>query len=79
MPEELALKIRAAFPHGATTRIRESLRELKYVAAQMDAYDPILEEALYAFEDPRLVALVGRVTGCASCVLTTDCMPGASR
>jgi len=63
LPEALAMKIRAAFPRGETMRIRKSLRELKYVAAQMDAYDPILEEALYAFQDPRVVDLVGRITG----------------
>jgi Rps23 Pro-64 3,4-dihydroxylase Tpa1-like proline 4-hydroxylase len=63
LPAEVATRIRQAFPKGETMRIRKTLRELKYVAAQMDAYDPILEEALFAFQDPRVVDLVGRITG----------------
>ncbi len=63
LPEDLAHRIRSAYPPGNSMRIRKSLRELKYVAAQMDAYDPILEESLYAFQDPRVVDLVGRITG----------------
>ena len=60
---ELAHRIRAAYPDGSTMRVKKSLRELKYVAAQMDQYDPILEEALYAFQDPRIVEAVSRITG----------------
>lgn len=63
LPVEVATRIRQAFPKGENMRIRKTLRELKYVAAQMDAYDPILEEALFAFQDPRVVNLVGRITG----------------
>ncbi len=63
LPYEVAMRIRKAYPAGESMRIRRSLRELKFVAAQMDAYDPILEEALYAFQDPRVVDLVGRITG----------------
>lgn len=63
LPVELAHRIREAYPHGENMRIRKTLRELKYVAAQMDQYDPILEEALFAFQDPRVVELVGRITG----------------
>lgn len=63
LPETLAHKIRAAYPEGHTMRTRRSLRELKHVAAQMDRYDPILEEALFAFQDSRVVALVEAITG----------------
>lgn len=63
LPVELAHRIRAAYPEGENMRIRKTLRELKYVAAQMDQYDPILEETLFAFQDPRVVELVGRITG----------------
>lgn len=63
LPVEVANQIRAAYPRGETMRTRRSLRELKHVAAQMDQYDPILEEALYAFQDPRVVKLVEEITG----------------
>jgi Rps23 Pro-64 3,4-dihydroxylase Tpa1-like proline 4-hydroxylase len=63
LPKELAHRIRAAYPSGTSMQVKKSLRELKYVAAQMDKYDAILEETLYAFQDPRVVAIVTRITG----------------
>lgn len=63
LPVELAWSIRNKFPRGSDMRVRKSLRELKHIAAQMDQYDPILEEALFAFQDPRVVELVGQITG----------------
>lgn len=62
LPPELAHRIRNAYPESSGMRTRRSLRELKHIAAQMDQYDPILEEALFAFQDPRVVALVGQIT-----------------
>jgi len=63
LPDDLARKIRDAYPAGESMKTRRSLRELKHVAAQMNEYDPILEESLYAFQDPRVVAAVGDITG----------------
>ncbi|MDP9902180.1 2OG-Fe(II) oxygenase [Variovorax ginsengisoli] len=63
LPDDLAHKIRDAYPSGGGMRTLKSLRELKHVAAQMNQYDPILEESLYAFQDPRVVAAVGQITG----------------
>lgn len=63
LPQETALRIRKAYPAGESMRVRKSLRELKYVAAQMNQYDPILEETLFAFQDPRIVTLVSEITG----------------
>ncbi len=62
LPEELAHRIRAAFPVGEKMRTLRSIRELKHVAAQMDQYDPILEEALYAFQDQRVVDAITQIT-----------------
>ncbi len=63
LPPELAATIRRAFPAGESMRTRRSLRELKFVAAQMDRHDPVLEEAIYAFQDPRIVEAIGEITG----------------
>jgi Rps23 Pro-64 3,4-dihydroxylase Tpa1-like proline 4-hydroxylase len=63
LPTAQALRIRAAFPPGEAMSIKKSLRELKYVAAQMNSYDPLLEEAVFAFQDPRVVDLIGQITG----------------
>lgn len=66
LPPEIASRIRAAYPHADSMKIKRSLRELKFIAAQMNQFDPLLEEAIYAFQDPRIVDLVGRITGLAA-------------
>lgn len=62
LPEEIALRIFEAFPAQGRMRFNNTLRERKHVAAQMDRYDPILEEAIYAFQDARVVETVARIT-----------------
>ena len=66
LPEPMAHAIHAAFPSTSTMRERKSLREHKYVAAQMDRYHPLGEEALFAFQDPRVVERVAAITGMAA-------------
>ena len=63
LPAEWAEAIRRAFPDPATMGLKRSLRELKYVAAQMNRYDPLLEEAIYAFQAPEVVSAIERITG----------------
>jgi Rps23 Pro-64 3,4-dihydroxylase Tpa1-like proline 4-hydroxylase len=63
LPTEWAGQIGSAFPPGDTMMLRRSLREVKYVAAQMNRYNRLLEEIVYAFQDPRVVSLVERITG----------------
>src|SRR5579883_1636083 len=63
LPPDWASAIRSAFPDARSMRLRRSLRELKHVAAQMNQYDPVLEEAIYAFQTPEVVAAVERITG----------------
>jgi Rps23 Pro-64 3,4-dihydroxylase Tpa1-like proline 4-hydroxylase len=65
LPAELAKRIFAAFPDEQQMHLKKSIREYKYVAAQMNKYDPLLEEIVYAFQDPRVVALISRVIGMA--------------
>jgi Rps23 Pro-64 3,4-dihydroxylase Tpa1-like proline 4-hydroxylase len=63
LPPGLAEDIRAAFPSPAGMTLRRSLREIKYVSAQMDRHDPLLEEVIYAFQDPAVVRAVQGITG----------------
>lgn len=63
LPEALARDVHAAFPPAGRMMVKNSIKERKYVAAQMDAYAPILEEAVFAFQDPRVIELVGAITG----------------
>lgn len=62
LPVPLATRIFDAFPKPTGMRMKKTLREYKYVAAQMNNYDPILEETIYAFQDPRVVELITRIT-----------------
>jgi Rps23 Pro-64 3,4-dihydroxylase Tpa1-like proline 4-hydroxylase len=63
LPSEWAAGIHHAFPAGDRMVRKRSLRELKFVAAQMDQYHPLLEESIYAFQAPEVVELVHQITG----------------
>jgi Rps23 Pro-64 3,4-dihydroxylase Tpa1-like proline 4-hydroxylase len=62
LPEELAYRISETFPPHDRMILKKSLREHKYVGVQMDQYDPLAEEAIYAFQDPTMVDAVRRIT-----------------
>ncbi|MEQ8304001.1 MAG: 2OG-Fe(II) oxygenase [Cyclobacteriaceae bacterium] len=68
LDDELARRIHSAFPDKSQMKQKKSLREYKNIAAQMDNYDAILEEAVYAFQDSRVVDLVSEITGLKSLV-----------
>ncbi|MFP9099417.1 2OG-Fe(II) oxygenase [Flavobacterium sp. RHBU_24] len=61
LPEALALQIYTAFPATHDMVLKKSLREDKYVAAQMNKYNPLLEDVIYAFQDRRVVQLVSEI------------------
>ena len=63
LPKELAIKIFESFPATKEAVLKKSLREYKYVAYQMNVYKPILEEVTYAFQDERVVKLIGEICG----------------
>jgi Rps23 Pro-64 3,4-dihydroxylase Tpa1-like proline 4-hydroxylase len=66
LPQEWARSIRSAFPGRETMMLKRSLRELKYVAAQMNRYDSLLEEIIYAFQAPEIVRTIEQITGLRS-------------
>lgn len=63
LPADLALQIFSNFPASDRMMLKRSIKENKHVAAQMDAFDPILEETVYAFQDARVVEQVARISG----------------
>jgi Rps23 Pro-64 3,4-dihydroxylase Tpa1-like proline 4-hydroxylase len=63
LPEEWTHAIRAAFPSNQQMVLKRSLRELKFIAAQMDRYDRLLEDSLYAFQAAPVVEVLQRITG----------------
>ena len=52
---------KAAFPDPATMAEHRSLRENKKIAAQLNKYNPLLEEITFAFQDPRVVKVLGEI------------------
>jgi len=63
LPIDIAKKIYDAFPSPEEMAIHKSLRENKRVAAQMDLYNPLLEEIVFAFQDLEIVKIVEEITG----------------
>lgn len=63
LPQEWTARMRAAFPKPEAMVLKRSLREVKYVAAQMDRYDRLLEESIYAFQMPGVVARIEVISG----------------
>lgn len=63
LPAEHARVIYQAFPPLDRLVLKHTLGQLKYVGYQMDAYDPLLTEIVYAFQDPRIVRAIGDITG----------------
>jgi len=76
LPEREAREIYAAFPDKSTMMLKKSLRENKYVAAQMDKYAPILEEIVYAFQEPGVLNVVEEITGIREMVPDTNLYAG---
>jgi len=44
-------------------QFKNSIKERKLVSAQMDVHPAILEEAVYAFQEPEVVAVIAEITG----------------
>ena len=61
LPEEIALQIHENFPKPSEMVLKKSIRENKYIAAQMNLYHPVLEDIIYAFQDERIVKLIGEI------------------
>ncbi|WP_288763614.1 hypothetical protein [uncultured Weeksella sp.] len=61
LPEEWAMQINEKFPTKDKMVLKKSLKEDKYIAVQMNEYDPILEEIIYAFQDKRIVDLIAEI------------------
>jgi Rps23 Pro-64 3,4-dihydroxylase Tpa1-like proline 4-hydroxylase len=63
LPVDLAMAIHQRFPSTDRMTLKRSIKEHKHVAAQMNNYDPLLEETVYAFQEPRVLELMGHITG----------------
>lgn len=61
LPENIAQKCFEVFPHKSEMRELKSLKEYKYVSAQMNKHHQLLEDVIYAFQDTKIVKLVGEI------------------
>ena len=61
LPVDFVLEIYKNFPKSTEMILKKSLRENKFVAAQMNLYAPILEEIIFAFQDSRIVNLISEI------------------
>ncbi|MCW3113957.1 MAG: hypothetical protein JWR18_2353 [Segetibacter sp.] len=63
LPEAIVKEIYFAFPSPQEMAIHKSLKENKRIAAQMNLYNPLLEEIIFAFQDSRVLDVVTEITG----------------
>jgi Rps23 Pro-64 3,4-dihydroxylase Tpa1-like proline 4-hydroxylase len=61
--EAAAREIYDAFPAPSAMMKRHSLRESKYFAAQIDEYNRLLGEILFAFQEPNVARMMEYITG----------------
>lgn len=61
LPDQLAQRAFNSFPAAGNMRLRKTLREFKYSAAQMNEHDPLLEELIFAFQDSRVVKMIAKI------------------
>jgi len=62
LPHDLAEKCFNVFPHKSEMQLLKSIREHKYISAQMNRHNELLEDVLYAFQDQNVVDIVGKIT-----------------
>lgn len=63
LPEDLARRIYEAFPADEEMRLLDSFREKKYTSKDLDRFDPLIEDATFAFQDERVIEKVAGLTG----------------
>lgn len=63
LPVEIAQKIFGAFPKSEDMRLMKSFRETKFTSKNVKGMDPIIGEALFAFQDERIVKYIEKLTG----------------
>jgi Rps23 Pro-64 3,4-dihydroxylase Tpa1-like proline 4-hydroxylase len=76
LPQDEAREIYEAFPAKDRMVFKKSLREQKSIAAQMNRYNPLLEEIIYAFQEPEIVRLISEITGIRELIPDTHLYAG---
>ena len=66
LPESLAKNCFEVFPNKSEMRCLKSIREYKHVSAQMNKHNKLLEDVIYAFQDEKIIGLIGEICGIKS-------------
>ena len=61
LPEDYARKLFNVFPKTKDMILRKNIREYKYIGVQMNKYNSLLEESIYAFQDERIVSFIANI------------------
>lgn len=63
LPVEIAEAVFAAFPSAEVLYARSSLRERKRIGVELERYDSLMAEILFAFQQSAVRDVVSRITG----------------
>lgn len=63
LPDHIAKTCFEVFPDKSEMTSLKSIREYKYVSAQMNQHHPLLEKVIYAFQNEKVVALISEICG----------------
>tara|TARA_R110002074_G_scaffold188788_4_gene354532 strand:+ start:164 stop:979 length:816 start_codon:yes stop_codon:yes gene_type:complete len=61
LPEDFVTEIYNAFPKSKELVKKQNFREYKYVGYQMDTFNPVLEDVLYAFQGETVVKAIAEI------------------
>src|SRR4051812_24516233 len=63
LPRDLAQRIHEAFPPLHNMRLLSSFRERKYTSKSLERMQPLMHNAIFAFQTPDVIDAVSHVTG----------------
>lgn len=66
LPNSMVQEIYKSFPTPEQTRLKKSLKENKYVSAQVNEHPPIIEAIIFAFQNAEVIKLVEQICGIAN-------------
>ena len=62
-PQETAQAIHRAFPPNESMRLMDSFREQKYTSKSLARMEPLMHDAIFAFQAPPVLEAVAAITG----------------
>ena len=76
LPEALAYEVYEAFPDTSVLKLNKTLREFKYITAQMNQCNPLVEEVLFAFQEQCVLDVISAIVGKSDIEADSDLYAG---